>query len=113
MKKIILINPPLFFKNGEPISIDISVPPLGLMYLASYINKMSKLFEATIIDMSAEKTTLNQFKKEVGKNNPFAIGIYAMTPQLQGALELAEFIKKNLSRKTKVLIGWIIMIFGG
>lgn len=103
--RVLLLNPPLFFENGEPKSLDVSVPPLGLMYLASYINKFSRLFEATIIDMSAEKITLAQFGKKIGKNNPFAIGICTMTPQLQGTLELAEFIKKNLSRKIKIFLG--------
>lgn len=105
MEKIILINPPLFFENGEPKSIDVSVPPLGLMHLASYVNARSQTLRAAIIDVSAEKMNLSQFEEEVKKSNPFAIGIYAMTPQLQGALELAKFIKKKLPRKTKVFLG--------
>lgn len=105
MRKVILINPPLFFENGEPRSLDVSVPPLGLLYLASYINKYSRSLEAMIIDMSAEKTTLAQLEKETEENIPFAIGIYAMTPQLQGALELAKYLKKSLSLKTKIFLG--------
>lgn len=103
--KVLLLNPPLFFENGEPKSLDVSVPPLGLMYLASYVNKFSRLFEATIIDMSVEKITLAQLEKEIGKASFFAVGIYTMTPQLQGALELAEFIKRHLSRKIKIFLG--------
>lgn len=105
MEKILLINPPIFFEKEEPKSIDVSVPPLGLMYLASYINEYSKLFEAVIIDVAAERLFLPQIGKEIEKLNPFAIGIYAMTPQLQGALELAKYLKETLSLKTKIFLG--------
>ena len=105
MKKILLINPPLFFDKERPVAIDVSVPPLGLMYLASYINENSKLFEAVIIDMAAEQFILSQLKQEIKKINPFAIGIYAMTPQLQGALELAKYIKANFSSEAEIFLG--------
>ena len=60
MKTVLLINPPLYFQKDQPKSLDVSFPPLGLLYLASYINKNSKDFKAKIIDIGNEKDSLIQ-----------------------------------------------------
>lgn len=61
MEKVVLINSPLFFQNGEPRSLDVSVPPLGLLYLASYINEYSKKTIADVLDVTKEvKQTLSK-----------------------------------------------------
>lgn len=104
-KKIILINPPLFFSNGIPSSLDVSVPPLGIMYLASYINEKSNKFQVEIIDVSGEKISLLEINDLIKEKNPFVVGISAMTPQLQGAVELARFLKQKDSRKFKIFLG--------
>jgi len=103
--KIVLINPPLYYSGGIPHSLDVTVPPLGILYIASYINKYSNDFEARVIDVSAEGLSLEQIKTEIEEIDPFAIGISAMTPQLQGAVELARFLKNNLSKKIKIFLG--------
>lgn len=95
-KNIVIINPPLFFKNGVPHSLDTTVPPLGILYLASYINKKSTKFKASVIDVAPEKLSLNQTISKIKKINPFVIGISSMTPQLQGTVELAKNIKEAL-----------------
>ena len=105
MKKILLLNPPLFFKNGIPKSLDVSVPPLGLLYLATYINcKAKKMFQAEIIDIAKENISLPNLIKKIKEIKPFVIGISSMTPQLQGTIELAENIKK-ISPKLTIFIG--------
>lgn len=103
--KVLLINPPLYYSQGLPLSIDVSVPPLGLLYLASYINKYSADFEALVIDATEKKISLEQIKEKIEKINPFVIGITAITPQLQGVVELARFLKKNLPIKPKIILG--------
>jgi len=95
VKKILLINPPLSFFNGRPQSLDVSVPPLGLLYLASYINHYSKDIKAEILDIGAEKINLINLEEKLKKNKFDAIGISSMTPQLQGTLETARIIKKT------------------
>jgi len=104
-QKIILINPPLFFSEGIPNSLDVSVPPLGLLYLASYLNKYTKKVKATIIDVAAEKLPLEEIFKRIKQDKIFVVGISAMTPQLQGAVELAKFLKEKLNDKIKIFLG--------
>ena len=73
MKKILLLSPPLYFSKGIPHSLDNSVPALGLLYLASYINRYSKTIKANIVDIAVEKLSLDQVadivKKEIGNRN--------------------------------------------
>jgi radical SAM superfamily enzyme YgiQ (UPF0313 family) len=104
MKKILLFNPPIYFSKGLPYSIDNSVPPLGLLYLASYINKYSKIIKAEIIDIVTEKISLEDIVSIVKRKKPFVVGISSMTPQLQGAVELADFLKHNLG-EIKIFLG--------
>lgn len=96
MKTVLLLNPPLYFENDKPKSLDVSLPPLGLLYLASYINKNSKTFKAKIIDIGNEKLSLLEIIKKIKTIKPFVVGITSMTPQLQGTLELAVNIKNNI-----------------
>lgn len=105
MKKILLINPPLYFSKGSPHAIDVSVPPLGLLYLASYINKYSKILKASVVDIAVDNLSLSQIKVKINRVNPFVVGITSMTPQLQGAVELAEFLRKNFGKKFKIFLG--------
>ncbi|MDP4009667.1 MAG: radical SAM protein [Candidatus Shapirobacteria bacterium] len=105
MKKILLFNPPLFFQNGVPKSLDVSVPPLGLLYLSSYINYYAKKkFRSEIIDIGKENINLNEIISIIKKKEPFIIGISSMTPQLQGAIELAQNIK-NVFPKSIIFLG--------
>jgi len=104
-EKILLINPPLYFSDGQPKSLDVSMPPLGSLLLASYINRYSDQFQAEIIDAGAEKISLADLGEKIKKTDPFVIAISAMTPQLQGAVELAEFIKNKLKSRAKIFLG--------
>lgn len=103
MEKILLFNPPLYFSEGTPKAIDVTVPPLGLLYLASYLNKHYPQFKAEVIDIAVENLSLEKIKNLVYDKKPFVIGITSMTPQLQGAVELACFIKKTF--KIKIFLG--------
>ncbi|MFH1744574.1 MAG: radical SAM protein [bacterium] len=105
MKKILLINPPLYFSDGIPKSLDVSVPPLGLLYLASYINKYSSEFQVEIVDVGAEQLNLQEVGEKISFAKPFAIGISLMTPQLQGAVELAKYIRLHYKKKFKIFLG--------
>lgn len=104
-QKIILINPPLHFSNNMPYCIDVSVPPLGILYLASYINKYSSNFETMVLDIAEAGLSLQQIVKFINDVNPFVIGITSMTPQLQGAVELARFLKNDTSFDKKIFLG--------
>lgn len=105
MNKVLLINPPLYFDQGKSYAIDTTVPPLGLFYLASYINHYSNNIKVEVMDVAAEKLNLNKIKDKISAGNYFAIGLTSMTPQLQGAVELARFIKQNFGEKMKIFLG--------
>jgi len=102
----LLFNPPLYFTNGIPHSLDVTVPPLGLLYLAAYINKYSNnKIKVEIIDVAVDGLSLEKIGSLVKKRKPFIIGISSMTPQLQGAVELANFLKRDISQKLKIFLG--------
>ncbi|MFA6047629.1 MAG: radical SAM protein [Parcubacteria group bacterium] len=103
-KKVLLINPPLFFSDGYPQSLDVSIPPLGVLYLASYINHYSESIKAEILDIGAEKISLVDLEEKIKDDKPDVIGISSMTPQLQGTLEVAKLIKK-ICPDTTVFLG--------
>jgi len=104
MKKILLFYPPLYFTHGIPHSLDVSVPPLGLLYLASYLNHYSDDFQAMVLDITPERLSLGEINKRIRAIMPFVVGITAMTPQLQGAVELARSIKKSFPQ-LKIFLG--------
>jgi len=104
MKTILLLNPPLYFIDNQPKSLDVSFPPLGLLYLGSYINKNSSKFKVKIIDIGNEQKSLTEIIKTIKKIKPYVIGITSMTPQLQGALEIAQSLKDNF-KKTPIFLG--------
>lgn len=103
-RSVILINPPIYFSNGKPYALDVSVPPLGILYLASYINKYSARFSVSIIDVAVENASLSDIASRINKIKPFAIGISAMTAQLQGCIELARFLKSHTDNP-KIFLG--------
>jgi len=104
-KTIILFNPPLYFSQGQPHSLDVSVPPLGLLYLASYINQYSFEIKAEVVDITPSGCSLENIKKMIVTKKPFVIGITSMTPQLQGAVKLARFLKSNFGKKITIFLG--------
>lgn len=105
MHKVILINPPLYFSQGRPQVLDVSVPPLGLMYLASYINTKSTQAIAGIMDVGVDDISLPEITRRIKAIDPIVVGVTTMTPQLQGVVELAEFLKRKLPQVTIVLGG--------
>lgn len=94
-KKIIFINPPLYYSHGQPHVLDASIPPLGLIYLATYVNDRSADWEATVSDIGPEEESLAATINKIRKIKPAVAGITCMTPQLQGAVELGRAIKRN------------------
>lgn len=102
MADILLINPPIYYHRQEPVSLDVSYPPLGLLYLASTLEKHK--LKVGVIDIAAEKQTLTQTVSQIRKNNPGFIGLSAMTPTLQGTVTLAKNIKKYFP-KIKICLG--------
>lgn len=102
--RIILFNPPLYFSSGQPQALDVTVPPLGLLYLSAFINKYYSDLQAEVTDIAAERFGLKDIGLLLKREKPFVIGVTSMTPQLQGAVELATFVRKNFP-KIKIFLG--------
>jgi radical SAM superfamily enzyme YgiQ (UPF0313 family) len=102
MTSVILIYPPVFYKKGQPEVLDVSYPPLGILYLAAVLEQNN--ISVKIIDVGAEKQTLKETLKIIKKEKPILVGISAMTPLLQGTVTLAKNIKKN-NPKIKICLG--------
>lgn len=75
----------IIFKHE--IDIENKFPPLGLGYIASYLNKYNPDVEAIIID--------NDHLKELRAFKPDMIGISSITPYFKESVKLARLIRKE------------------
>ena len=106
--KIILINPP----NENTITTNVPkvieegvgfIPPLGLMYVAAYLEKHTN-HDIKIIDTQVEQMDYGELKKEIEKRKPDIVGITAMTFTLLDVIDAIKVIKKA-HPKTKIVLG--------
>lgn len=103
MAEVYLINPPIYYEKGSPVVLDVSYPPLGILYLASVLVREG--IAVKVIDVGAEKQRLQQTIDLIRRENPGVVGISSMTPTLQGAYVLAKAIKENFGDNVKVVLG--------
>lgn len=105
--KIILINPPtsnLVLTNlPEILAQDDSMPPLGIMYIASYLEKNTN-HEIKIMDCLAEKMSYQELKERIKKEKPDIVGITTLTFTLVDVLKTAKVVKE-VNSKTKIILG--------
>jgi radical SAM superfamily enzyme YgiQ (UPF0313 family) len=99
--KVLLIYPPLYYSMGLPQSLDVSSPPLGLLYLAAVLEREG--IAVKFLDIGAENLSIQETLRFISEEGFGIVGISAMTPQLQGAVTLAEAIKGEFG--VKVIIG--------
>jgi len=100
MTDIILINPSIYYDNEIPQVLDASFPPLGILYLASVLEKND--IDVSVIDVGACKISKSDLIRIIEKENPVVVGISSMTASLQGAVEIAKEIKNNFKN---ILVG--------
>lgn len=103
MTEVILFYPPVYYENGKPVVFDISYPPLGILYLAAVLKKEGISVKA--VDVGAEEQNLNQSLLLIKKEKPLVVGLSAMTPMLQGTVDLAKAIKDKFGNKVLVCLG--------
>lgn len=85
-------------------------PPLGILYLSSYIRENSH-HEVKIIDGDAECLTNEELINQVTKEKPDVFGITTFTTTLLNILEIIEGVKKNNPNCIIVLGGPHIPLF--
>ncbi len=83
-KKVLLIEPPSKEQKPTPL-------PLGLMYLASYLEKSNH--QVKILDMKVEKITKVELKKILFSFKPDFVGIRCLTYESPTAYSIAKYIK--------------------
>ncbi len=106
--KLLLINPPI--SNIIDISLpeilleeEDPMPPLGLMYLSSYLKKYTS-HQVKILDCQIEKIKHQKLKKIIQQEKPDIVGITAMTLTLLDVLKTAKLTKK-VNPKIKIVLG--------
>lgn len=106
--KILLINPPSehTITTNVPKVVEEGVgyiPPLGLMYVAAYIEKNTN-HQIKIIDCEVEGIDYSQLENVITRENPDIIGITALTFTLIDVMETLRIIKK-VNPKIKTILG--------
>jgi len=81
-----------------------TAPPLGLLYLGSYVKKLGH--QVTIIDADVEGYTLDELAKRILNKEADLIGITVMTPFAANVLNLCKKIK-ILQPASKICLGGI------
>lgn len=106
--KILLINPPDIntLVGNNPTIIDTERghnPPLGLLYLASYIINNTQ-HEVKVLDCQVDEMSFKEIKNFITGYNPDVIGLTAMTFTLLDCLEVAK-IAKEVNQDIQVVFG--------
>jgi len=104
--RILLINPyvPLEILYGKAFSSQGAVlPPLGLLYLASYL-KTKGVYTVEILDANALKNGPGEIEKYIAKNKFDCIGLSATSLAYPYAVEIAKLIRK-ISPQTTIALG--------
>jgi len=106
--KITLINPPLsriidsslpkvLLEKGNPM------PPLGLMYLAGYLEKYTD-YQIKLLDCQIEELNHNQLKEFIFQEKPDVVGITTTTFTLPDVIKTAKIIRR-INQKIKIILG--------
>lgn len=116
MSDILLFNP-YYSQRKEYFSFYTPAPPLGLMYLASYLRKYkieTKVYELGVFEMEEVKIQKDRVRfgvsdreivKILKKEKPKIVGITSMySIYYRDVMEIAKTIKK-FDKKIKVIIG--------
>ncbi|MFC1631920.1 B12-binding domain-containing radical SAM protein [Candidatus Omnitrophota bacterium] len=106
--KLLLIQPPnintVFCECPERFQGEVGFyPPLGLMYIAAYLQKFSN-HQIEILDAFVEKLSYLQIKEYIKNHNPDVVGISATTFSLVDAYKTAQQIKQT-KPDTLVILG--------
>jgi radical SAM superfamily enzyme YgiQ (UPF0313 family) len=98
--KVVLINPPV--RTGKYRSTRATIPPLGIGYLAAYLDRNG--IDCEVIDGKLEGITVDQISTRIAAAKAELIGISAMTPDIIATGEIAQNIKESLPG-TPVVVG--------
>jgi len=98
--RVMLILPPSKFILKDKLGI--TSIPIGLAYLASFIEKDNH--EVRIIDSATLGYKMEDIKNRIEEFNPQLVGVTATTSSIYDAYNVAK-LTKNLNSKIKVVVG--------
>lgn len=102
---ILLVNPPRIISKGNIWKkIDRALPPLGLAFIASYLEKKKE--KVFILDLQAENMSHAQFQSRLEELRPDFIGITSTTVEIEGALSIAK-LSKGILPGAKIIFGGV------
>lgn len=96
--KILLVIPPAPY-----MSSDRAFPPLGILYVSSYLKSKKKNVE--LIDLTGERNWKKIFSKVIAGRKPDFIGFTATTPDMPIVFSLLKIARKILPEARTVLGG--------
>ena len=85
-------------------------PPLGIMYLASYLRDKFKA-EVRLVDQLLDNSRNQQLVKKIADFNPDVVGLSAMIPTAHNLPELTRFIQAALPQALILLGGGYVSSF--
>ena len=100
--KILLINPPVFNDIGRVLTV---TPPLGLMYLAAYLEK-NGYTSVRVVDADVAKLSWRDLEDLLVKERPGVVGITASSFILPAMLKVAEITRRVLPDSVIVTGGY-------
>ncbi len=106
--KVLFINPPslneLMGNNPEIIESERGYnPPLGILYIAAYVEQYTK-HEVRVIDAQVEELSYKKLQKRLEKTDFDIVGITVMTFTLIDVRKTVELIKKT-KPEAKIILG--------
>ena len=93
--KVLLVNPPHALSAHNPLaSSGLSLPPLGLLYIAAFLRKEMPAAELKVIDWPGRRLSAAAFEEELAAFEPDLAGITVYTGAFTSAMKVSESIKK-------------------
>ncbi len=103
MANVCLIYPPISFKKESNINLDFSGPPIGLLYIASLLEKNG--ISVQILDIHDGRMNIDDIIKFLYKHRPSVVGISALTPTIRTGVEIAKAIKDSFGDEITICLG--------
>lgn len=97
MKKIILLNSPIY--NKKVADSEDYLPPLGLGYIATYLKKNG--IDVKILDCVYKNLTINEILGVIEKEKPDFVGVNIFSVNM----ELVKEIIEKCKTKTSFIVG--------
>lgn len=91
---VLLLNLPTGLWYKEDLSECNSMPPLGLLYIASYLKENN--YSVKVIDFAVETTLVDEFKEMLLQLNPRIIGMSTYNESWEAEKTLSQFVKNVL-----------------